>query len=78
MPFVRSLESDKKIPLSRFKSSFGKVRNGYRVDNIDVKISFTRKLKIPASFFSKQVPFFNFSPDRLALTKKVTILHVVL
>ena len=28
-------------------------------------------------FFSKKVPFFNFLPDRLALTKKVTILHVV-
>ena len=28
--------------------------------------------------FSKKVPFFNFSPNRLALTKKVTILHFVL
>ena len=47
------------------------------MDNIDVKIFSLESLKYPL-FFSKKVPFFNFSPDRLALTKKVTILHVVL
>ena len=63
-PFMRSLESDKKVPLSRFKSSFGKVRNAWKADSIDVKI------------FSPES--FNFSPNRLAWTKKVPILHVVL
>ena len=76
-PFMRSLESDKKVPLSRFKSSFGNVRNGWKADNIEVKIFSPESLKYPP-FFSKKVPFLNFSPDRLALTKKVTILHVVL
>ena len=39
-PFMRSLETKEKVPLSRFKTSFGKVRNGWRADNNDVKISF--------------------------------------
>ena len=47
------------------------------MDNIDVKIFSLKSLKYPP-FFSKNVPFFNFSADRLALTKKVTILHFVL
>ena len=74
---IRSLEDDKKVTFSRFKSLFGKVRNGWKVDNIDVKIFSLESLKYPP-FFSKKVPFFNFSPNRLALTKKVTILHFVL
>ena len=45
--------TEKKVPLSRFKALFGKGRNGWRADNIDVKISFTRKLKIPDFFFKK-------------------------
>ena len=77
VPLMRSLEGDKKVPFSRFKSSFGKVRDGWKVDNIDVKISSLESLKYPP-FFSKKVPLFNFSPDRLALTKKVTILLFVL
>ena len=52
------------------------MRNGWKADNIDVKIFSPESLKYPP-FFSKKVPN-NFSPDRLALTKKVTILHVVL
>ena len=53
---------------------FGKVKNGWKADNIDLKIFSPESLKYPP-FFSKKVPFFIFSPDRLALTKKVTILH---
>ena len=51
---MRSPETEEKVPLLRLKTSFGKVRNGWRADNIDVKISFTRKLKIPEFFFSTQ------------------------
>ena len=36
----------------RFKTSFGEARNGWRADNIDVKISFTRKMKIPDFFLT--------------------------
>ena len=64
--FMRSLETEKKVPLLRFKTSFGKVRNGWRADNIDVKISFTRKLKIPDFFFKQKVPFLNFYRKRQA------------
>ena len=56
----------------------GKVRNGWKVDNIDVEIFSLESLKYPPFYFSKKVPFFNFSPNRLALTKRVTILHFVL
>ena len=73
----RSLQPEKKVPFSRFKVLFGKVRNGWKADNIDVKIFSPESLKYPP-FFSKKAPFFNFSHNRLALTKKVTILHVVL
>ena len=41
VPFMRSLETEKKVPLLRFKTSFGKVRNGWRADIIDAIISFT-------------------------------------
>ena len=62
---MRSLETEEKVRLLRFKTSFGKVRNGWSADNIDVKISFTRKLKIPEFFFFKtKVPFLNFWPKR--------------
>ena len=62
---MRSLGRDKKIreTLSRFKSSFGKVRNGWRADNIDVKISFTRKLKIPEYFLQKRYLLLTFMPN---------------
>ena len=61
VPFRRtSLETEKKVPLLSFKTSFGKVRNGWRADNIDVKISFTRKLKIPDFFFNKRYLFLTF------------------
>ena len=60
-PFMRSLETEKKVPLLRFKTSFGKVRNGWRADNIDVKISFNRKLKIPDFFFKKRYLFLTFN-----------------
>ena len=73
----RSLQTEKKVPFLRLKVLFGKVRNGWKADNIDNKIFSPESLKYPP-IFSKKVPFFNFSPDRLALTKKVTILHVVL
>ena len=45
---MRSLETEEKVPLLRFKTSFGNLKNGWRADNINVKfkISFTRKLKI--------------------------------
>ena len=66
-----------KVPFSRFKSSFRKVRDGWKLDNIDVKIFSLESLKY-LPFFSKKVPFFNFSPNRLVLTKKVTILHFFL
>ena len=46
------------------------------MDNIDVIIFLPESLKYPP-FFSKKVPFFNFSPDRLTLTEKVTIVHAV-
>ena len=78
MPLMRSLEGDKKVPFSRFKSAFGKVRNGRKVDNIDVKISFTRKLKIPNFFFKKRYLFLTFSLNDKHRQKKVTILHFVL
>ena len=54
-------ESGKKVPLSRFKSSFGKVRNGWKANNINVKMSFTRKLKIPDFFFIKKYLFLSFN-----------------
>ena len=55
-------EPKKKVPLLRFKTSFGKVRNGWRADNTDVKISFTRKLKIPAwLLFPKRYLFSTFN-----------------
>ena len=41
---------------------------------LTLKLFSPESLKYPP-FFSKKVPFFIFSPDRLALTKKVTILH---
>ena len=59
--FMRSLETVKKVPLSHFKTSFGKVRNGRRADNIDVRISFTRKLKIPDFFFKTRYLFVTFN-----------------
>ena len=58
---MRSLETVKKVPLSHFKTSFGKVRNGRRADNIDVRISFTRKLKIPDFFFKTRYLFVTFN-----------------
>ena len=75
-PFMRSLESDKKVrePLSRFKSSFGKVRIGWRAD---LKI-FTRKLKIPDFFFKTRYLFLTFNLNDKQRQKKVTILYVVL
>ena len=51
----------KKVPLLRFKTSFGKVKNEWRADNIDVKISFNRKLKIPDFFFKKRYLFLIFN-----------------
>ena len=59
--FMGSLETVKKVPLSHFKTSFGKVRNGRRADNIDVRISFTRKLKIPDFFFKTRYLFVTFN-----------------
>ena len=59
-PFMRSLETEKKVPFSRFIKLFGKVRNEWRADNIDVKISFTQKRKIPTFFFQKRYLFLAF------------------
>ena len=41
------------------------------------KIFSPESLKYPP-YFAKNKPFLNFLPNRLALTNKVTILHVVL
>ena len=60
-PFMRSLETKKKVPLLYFKTSFGKVRNGWRADNITFKISITWKLKIPDFFFQKSYLFLTFN-----------------
>ena len=59
VPLMRSLEGDKKVTFSRFKSLFGKVRNGWKVDNIDVKIFSLESLKWPP-FFPKKLPFLTF------------------
>ena len=78
VPFMRSLETEKKVPLLRFKTSFGKVRNGWRADKIDVIMSFTRKLKITDFFFNKRYLFLTFILNDKHRQKKVTILHFVL
>ena len=39
------------------------MRNGWRADNIDVKISFTRNLKIPDFFFKKRYLFLTFNKN---------------
>ena len=43
----RSLQTEKKEPFSRFKVLFGKMRNGSKADNIDVKIFSPESLKCP-------------------------------
>ena len=57
--FEEIASNRKKVPFSRFKVLFGKVRNGGKADNIDVKIFSPESLKYPP-FFSKKVLFLTF------------------
>jgi len=75
--FEEITSNRKKVTFSRFKALFARVRNGWKADNIDIKIFSPESLKYPP-YYSKKVPFFNFSPNRLAFTNKVTILHDVI
>ena len=77
VPFMRLLETEKRYLFCALKHRLVKWEMDEERTILTSKYHSLESWKYLTSF-SKKVPFFNFSPNRLALTKKVTILHFVL